>query len=270
MAKPKTAVEAVAQVDYVPSKREAAALQRFDKRRAERRRFPKLIATSDDKGSAHVSADHADQFVAEVLQHEALGILETGEFNAIVKGVFNFTTLRDGKLDGIGANEAFQLIAGMEPRNTTEALLATQMAAVHLATMDAARRLHRTATDAESLNCTTKALNGLARTFAVQAEVMKKLKGGGQQKVVVEHKHYYLAPGAISHNSQAILGDVSQGRGTNGNLGQPHEPETSLSERTTVHGHLEANGMPLPSAGSDWMEGMPVSWGEGRSPERVS
>lgn len=75
----------------------------------------------------------------------------------------------------------------------------------------------------------TNALNGLVRTFAAQAEAMKKLKGGGQQKVVVEHKHYYLAPGAISHNSQTILGDVSQGRGTNENSGQPLEHEAGLS-----------------------------------------
>lgn len=269
MAKPKTATEAVAQSGYTPSRREAAALERFDKRRAERRRFPKLVAKTDDKGKAEVRSEHADELVAQALQHDALGIVDPGEFTSLIKGVFNFTTGPDGKIDVVTANEAFQLIAGLEPRNTIEALLATQMAAVHLATMDAARRLHRTPLEIEVVAVNSKVMNNLARTFSLQAEAMKKLKGGGQQKVTVEHKHYYLAPGAIA-NSQAILGDVSQGRGTNETRNQPHEPEAGVPERTTVYSDVQANGLPVSGAGGDWLEGVPVSWGEGRRPERVS
>ncbi|WP_423069033.1 hypothetical protein [Devosia sp. CN2-171] len=172
-------------------------------------------------------------------------------------------------MDDAAANEALQLIVGLEPRNTTEAMLATQMAAVHLASIAAARRLNSTPGNYESITCHSKALNKLTRTFALQTEAMKKLKGGGQQKVVVEHKHYYLAPGAIA-NSNAILGDVSQGRGTNEIGSQPHEHEASIPERSTVHGHLEANGMPLSGAGCEWVEGLPLPWSEERRTERTS
>lgn len=268
MAKPKTTTEAVTEHGYKPSKRETAALERFDKRREARRRFPKLQASTDDKGVANISSDHADEPVAQAMQHDALGIVDPAEFTSLIKGVFNFTT-KDGKADAVNANEAFQLIVGLEPRNTTEAMLATQMAAIHLATMDAARRMHTTPNSVEAAACNSKILNNLARTFAAQAEAMKKLKGGGQQKVTVEHKHYYLAPGAIA-NSNAVLGDVSQGRGTDETRHQPHELEAGVPERTTVHSDIQANGLPLPGAGGEWLEGVPVSWGQGRRPERVS
>ncbi len=267
MANPKTATKDAAPSDYTPSKKEAAALQRYSQSRKDRRRFPPLKASTDDKGVANVSSDHPDALVAQALHHDALGIVDPGELTSIIKGVFNFTS-KGSKPDSATANEALQLIVGLEPRNTTEALLATQMAAIHLAAMDAARRLHSTQGSYESITCHAKALNSLTRTFAAQTEAMKKLKGGGQQKVTVEHKHYYLAPGAIA-NSQAILGDVTGGRGTTENEHQPHEHEAGVSERTTVHGHLEANGMPVSGSGSEWLEGVPVSRGQGRRPDRV-
>lgn len=267
MAKPKTATQAASQQGYTPTKREAAALERLDKRRSERRKFPELRATTKD-GVANIGSDHPDELVAQAMQHDALGIVDAAEFTSIIKSVFNFTT-KDRKADAVNANEAFQLIVGLEPRNTTEAMLATQMAAIHLATMDAARRMHTTPNSVEAAACNAKILNNLARTFAVQAEAMKKLKGGGQQKVVVEHKHYYLAPGAIA-NSNAVLGDMKPGgRGTNENSGQPHEHDAGVSERSTVHGHLEANGMPLSGAGSEWLEGLPLPRSQERSAERV-
>lgn len=267
MANPKTVTKVLAPTDYAPSKKEAAALQRYSQSQKDRRRFPSMKASTDAKGVANISTDHPDELVAQALQQDALGIVDSGEFTSIIKGVFNFTS-KDGKPDATTANEAFQLIVGLQPRNTTEALLATQMAAIHLATMDAARRLHNTPGSYESIGCHARTLNSLTRTFAAQTEAMKKLKGGGQQKVTVEHKHYYLAPGAIA-NSQAILGDVTGGRGTTENERQPHEHEAGVSERSTVHGHLEANGVPVSGAGSEWLEGVPVSWGEGRRPERV-
>lgn len=264
MAKPKAATEAAAQHAYTPTKKEAAALERLVNRRAERRSFPKLAASSKD-GVATISGEHVSQIVGEALQHDALGIADPAEFTALLKGIVNFTS-RGGQVDTVQVNEAVQLVIGLEPRNTTEALLATQMAAIHLAMMDAARRMHTTPNSVEAAACNAKILNNLARTFATQAETMKRLKGGGQQKVVVEHKHYYLAPGAIA-NSNAVLGDMKPGgRGTTENEHQPHEHEASIPERTPVHGNLEANGVPLSGAGSEWLEGLPLPRGEERSP----
>lgn len=139
MADPKTATKAAAPSDYTPSKKETAALQRYSQSRKDRRRFPPLKASTDDKGVANVSSDHPDALVAQALHHDALGIVDPGELTSIINGVFNFTS-KGSKPDSATANEALQLIVGLEPRNTIEALLATQMAAIHLAAMDAARR----------------------------------------------------------------------------------------------------------------------------------
>lgn len=247
---------------YVPTEREAAAISRTKKRMMDRRKLPKLSITVDEKGVANIAPEHPDLGTASAMDLDAFGLGANGEFTSLLKGVVNFST-KNGRADEEQANEALQLIVGIGPRNTTEAMLAVQMAAVHLATLEAARRMHRTTLEVEAVSVNTKTLANLARTFAMQVETMKKLKGGGQQKVVVEHKHYYLAPGAIA-NSQAILGGVSQGRGTNEITQQPHELETGIPSRTAMHGDLEANGVPLQSAGSPWMEGMPLPWSEGR------
>ena len=64
-------------------------------------------------------------------------------------------------------NLALTVVQGIEPRDTVEALLATQMAAVHIETMKAARRL----ANAEVIpqhDSALMAVNKLARTFAVQ------------------------------------------------------------------------------------------------------
>lgn len=261
MANPKTATEAVAKGDYTPTKREAAALERFDQRRLARRKFPKLQASTDDKGVASIRSDHADELVAQAMQHDALGIVDPAEFTSLIKGVFNFT-IKDGKPDVVTANEAFQLIVGLDPGNTTEALLATQMAAIHLATMDAARRLHTTPNTVEAAACNAKILNNLTRTFALQAETMKKLKSKGEQKVVVEHKHYHLhqAPdGQIKDQTSEF--DPAEGGGADPETEhQPHE--RGIPERQAMLGHLEANGLPLPGAGGEGLERVPISRGQ--------
>lgn len=269
MGKPKTVVEAVDEKGYVPTPREKEALESFDRRRKARRVFPRLKAKTDEKGVAQISSEHSDELVAQAMQNDALGLADPGQFNSLLRGILNFTTDRNHKVDIDSANEALQLVVGMEPQNPTEAMLATQMAAVHLAAMDAARRMHRTPIDIDVVAVNAKVLNNLMRTFALQAEAMKKLKGGGQQKVVVEHKHYYLAPGSIS-NSNAVLGDVSQGRGTNEISHQPQERERDLPERATVHGQGEGFGLPMSGAGSEWLEGVSLPWSQERRPNRVS
>lgn len=248
---------------YEPTAGEKVVIERYQARVAARRRFPELKATTDGSGVAQIASDHKDETTALALQLDALGLGSHHEFTSILKGVCNFTSHR-GAVSAGNMTEAIALVVGMEPQNTTEAMLSVQMAAVHLATMEAARRLNVTASNAEAISVNTKALNNLTRTFAMQAETMKKLKGGGEQKVTVEHRHYHLASGAIAPGSQAVLGDVKGGGGQSKMEHQPHE-RLHLSEREAVLGYLEAHGMPVSSAGSEGLERVPLPRGEGRS-----
>jgi len=86
-----------------------------------------------------------------------------------------------------------------------EAMLATQMAAVHMATMTFAKRLANVETIPQQ-DSAEKAFNKLSRTFASQMEALKKYRTGGEQKMTVEHV-------TVNEGGQAIVGNVSQGGG---------------------------------------------------------
>ena len=102
-------------------------------------------------------------------------------------------------------NFALAVIAGIEPKDELETMLAMQMVAVHLATMTFTRRLARVET-LDQQHGSERALNKLARTFAMQMEALKRYRTGGEQKVVVQHVN-------VNEGGQAIVGTVDRGRG---------------------------------------------------------
>ncbi len=84
-------------------------------------------------------------------------------------------------------------------------MLASQMAAVHMATMTFARRFNHVENIPQQ-DSAERAFNKLARTFATQMEALKRYRTGGQQKVVVEHV-------TVNAGGQAIVGAVQAGGG---------------------------------------------------------
>ena len=85
-------------------------------------------------------------------------------------------------------------------------MLAAQMAVVHTATMTFTRRLANVETIAEQ-DSAERALNKLARTFAMQMEALKRYRTGGEQKVTVQHV-------SVNEGGQAIVGNVNTAGGT--------------------------------------------------------
>ena len=93
------------------------------------------------------------------------------------------------------------VIKGIEPRDQIEAMLAAQMAAVHIATMTFARRLAHVENIPQQ-DSAERAFNKLARTFAAQVEALKRYRSGGEQKMTVQHVH-------VAEGGQAIVGNVN-------------------------------------------------------------
>lgn len=91
----------------------------------------------------------------------------------------------------------------VKPRDELEAMLATQMGAIHAATMMLARRLNHVETIPQQ-DAAERALNKLARTFTTQMDSLKRYRTGGQQKVTVEHV-------TVNAGGQAIVGAVKHG-----------------------------------------------------------
>jgi hypothetical protein len=96
----------------------------------------------------------------------------------------------------------------VKPRDERKAMLATQMGAIHAATMMLARRLNHVETIAQQ-DAAERALNKLARTFTTQMDALKRYRTGGQQKVTVEHV-------TVNSGGQAIVGAVTTGGGGGG------------------------------------------------------
>ena len=109
------------------------------------------------------------------------------------------------KIDEEASNFALGFLDSMAPRDAAETLLLAQMATIHLATMMLARRLNHVENIPQQ-DAAERALNKLARTYAVQVEALKRYRSQGQQTVRVEHV-------TVNAGGQAIVGNVTRGEG---------------------------------------------------------
>src|SRR6202522_4012504 len=99
------------------------------------------------------------------------------------------------------ANFMLAVVKGIEPRDQIEAMLAAQMAAVHMASMTFARRLAHVENIPQQ-DSAERAFNKLTRTFAAQMSALKEYRSKGEQKMTVQHVH-------VGDGGQAIVGNVS-------------------------------------------------------------
>ena len=226
MAKPPT--------NYERSEREQTAVAQWQDRLHQAVPLPRFTWSA----TGGLTYAHPDQETAQFLIMSAIGVTDVGEYLALLQQAASFTQ-KDGAPDVEAVQAIFAFVAGMKPQNSVEAMLAFQMAAIHDATMVSARRLHGSENLAQ-LDSHGTALNKLARTFSMQAETLKKLRSGGPQRVVVEHKHYHL------HQAPE--------EGTGGGVHTETEHQShvrSLPEREAMLGYVEADQAEVQRAGGD-------------------
>jgi hypothetical protein len=244
------------QSPYVPTDAERDAAIAVLARRAKHPPLP-LLTSSKNGDRANLSYEHPDHVVAECVLATQIAAGDDRLAQLIVSQLVN-TTARGNEVHTRDLNLALTVVQGIEPKDTVETLLATQMAAVYIETMKAARRL----ANAEMIpqhDSALMAVNKLARTFAAQVEALKKHRSAGEQSIRVEHV-------TVNEGGQAIVGVVhpQEGRGDAKIESQSHEPCASVSESPPLLGQVEANGKALPSPISTRAEGLPVSRGRGR------
>ena len=81
-------------------------------------------------------------------------------------------------VDDAAANFVLGFVDAMQPRDPAEALLCTQMAATHQATMMMAKRLNHIESIPQQ-DSAERALNKLTRSFAAQMEALGHVRQGG-------------------------------------------------------------------------------------------
>jgi hypothetical protein len=149
-----------------------------------------------------VSIEHDDKKLGLSLLMAAVGTTDASFFHSLVGQLLEAGS-KNGQPTQEAINFMLSVVKGVEPRNQVEAMLAAQMAAVHMQTMVFARKL----ADAEYIDqqdSAERAFNKLARTFTTQLEALNRYCTGGQQRVTVEHVN-------VNAGGQAIVGNLETG-----------------------------------------------------------
>lgn len=186
------------QGSYRATEAERAALNKQIERQNAELPAPRIKMVEGGKGKT-LTLDHPDTDVAVRLFKEALGTANPDFANGILK---QLASSQSGTIDERDLNFMLSVIAGIKPNDQLEAMLATQMAAVHIEMMKFVRKLGR-AEYLEHQDSAEGALNKLARTFTTQMETLKRYRTGGEQKVTVQHV-------SVGEGGQAIVGNVTQ------------------------------------------------------------
>lgn len=189
-------------VPYELKPREEAAIDLHHQRRQRAKPLPRQILTSKN-GIPNLGDDHPDPAVGASLTMEALGLTRVGELTALLGNLVDLTQ-KDRRANEAGINQLMAQIAAVEPNDGIEAMLATQMAVVHQASLKVARLLRGSETIPQQ-DSASNAFNKLARTFVAQVEALKRYRSKGEQKVIVEHV-------TVNDGGQAIVGQVGGGR----------------------------------------------------------
>src|SRR3954454_24269179 len=190
-------------VPYEPKPREKAAIEAWRERGRVRGPSPK-VKVGQKGDTPTIEVDHPDPKTGGTLLMDAIGTVSDGFVEPFLSQLANASG--NGAIpDQTALNFMLSVVKGVQPRDEIEAMLAGQMAAVHMATMTFARRLKHVENILQQ-DSAERAFNKLARTFAAQLEALKRYRTGGEQKVTVQHV-------TVNEGGQAVVGNVSRGSG---------------------------------------------------------
>ena len=207
---------------------ERAAIQKYLARVAAK---PSVRFKVSKNGSdPEIGIDYPDELVGQTLIMEVLASADRDFVQGIVSQLAN-ASRRGQDIDEHGLNFMLSVIKGVEARDQLEAMLAAQMAAVHVASMTFAGRLARV-DDIPQRDSAERAFNKLTRTFAMQMEALNRYRSGAEQKVTLQHV-------SVAEGGQAIVGNVTQVPRENGQ----EKAATPPPVRT------DTNVVPMPSMG---------------------
>ena len=179
-------------------------------RQAQTPAAPRLKVSDDSSGATEIAPDHPDPRMGLRLLAEALATTDVSFVVGLISQLADAGTRRR-KVDERELNFMLSVVKGAKPKDQMEAMLAAQMAAVHMATMEFARRLANVENIAQQ-DSAERAFNKLARTFAAQVEALKRYRSRGDQTVRVEHV-------TVNEGGQAIVGNVAHRGEGNGDDG---------------------------------------------------
>jgi hypothetical protein len=182
---------------YKPTPVEAKAIEAFEASRGTC--GPRLKVKSDGQKAVRLDPDHPDEAIGTVALMQAIGTTDLAFYDGLIGHLVNAS--QDRGPSERGANFMLSVVKGIKPRDQVEAMLAAQMAAVHMASMTFAKRLAHVENIPQQ-DSAERAFNKLTRTFAAQMSALKEYRSKGEQKMTVQHVH-------VAEGGQAIVGNVT-------------------------------------------------------------
>ena len=224
---------------YERTPRETELLATY--RAAKDTRAPRLRITADGAKAAKLEIDHPEQMTGALGIMSAIGTTDLDFYNEFVGQLTNASNVKGPSESGV--NFMLAVVKGIEPRDQIEAMLAAQMAAVHMASMTFARRLANV-DNIPQQDSAERAFNKLTRTFAAQVEALKNYRSKGEQKMTVQHVH-------VAEGGQAIVGNVSAPARGDGASEKSREQPHALGHAPGIamSRTIEAERAAMPSAG---------------------
>lgn len=209
------------QIDHERLKRDRAAVKDL----LERAMNPPVPSVTVSRGSK-ILPDHPSHHVGLGLIMQAIAT-DDSDFLMGILDQLKDLCVHDQLLGAREVNFVLSVIKGIAPKDQLETMLALQMAAVHMATVQVARKRDRRDCEnrSESLE---RALSQLAKTFASQMESLKRYRASGEQKITVQYV-------SVSDGSQAIVGDVTHAGGGR-QLETAEEPQVLTDARVAPMG----------------------------------
>src|SRR6516164_9987824 len=182
------------------------------------------LKISKNRSDPQIELDHPDKRVGQALIMDVFASADGDFVNGIVSQLAD-ASLHGQDISDHGLNFMLSVIKGIEPRDQLEAMLAAQMAAVHVATMTFA---------CKQAPVNVSAFNKLIRTFVMQMEALKRYRAA-EQKVTLQHV-------SVTEGGQAIIGNVT------------HAPRKSGQEKAAQ----EKAGTPPPTLPDTNVVPMPI------------
>jgi hypothetical protein len=227
---------------HVPTPQERELVESFFAKQKQETPAPKMKVEKSKNGITRIGREHPDATVAHALLAKALRTTDADFINAILGQLAN-TTGKGSDASEENLNFVLSVLAGVAPRDRLEAMLAAQMALVHLATMTFTRRLANVETIPQQ-DSSQNTLNKLMRTFTNQMETLKRYRSGAQQTVKVEHVH-------VHEGGQAIVGKVETGGGAPKSKDQAHAEAITHAPEQEMRSSFETNRQALPQRCDD-------------------
>ena len=153
----------VAEPPYKPTPFEVEAARAYFAGRE--KSGPRLKVTTDANEVTKIALDHPDLGCGQLALMKAIGTSDAEFYDGLIGQLLNAS--KEKRASEKGTNFMLAVVKRIEPRDQLEAMLAAQMAAVHMASMTFARRLAHV-DNIPQQDSAERAFNKLTRTFAAQ------------------------------------------------------------------------------------------------------